>query len=199
MGDKYQRKSLREQTQIYHFTELSNLDTIITYGLLSRAEMKEKGLLFEDVADPQMLDARKDYSLEKCVPFHFMGNSPFAGKVRDNHPCYDFIYLAISRDTARFLKFMIAPTHPRHMEYFQPYEFDEGIKVIDWVTMDRRDYTDYECKEVCMAECLSYKAISIEYFNAIYVKNQEIKDIVEDKLYENNLNRIHVNLMPQWF
>ncbi len=36
---------------LYHLTELSNLDSIIKHGLVSRKTLSEKGVRFSDVAD----------------------------------------------------------------------------------------------------------------------------------------------------
>ena len=56
---------------LYHLTKLSNLDSIIQNGLMSRRDLECKGLLFEDVADPEILVKRNCYGLDRYIPFHF--------------------------------------------------------------------------------------------------------------------------------
>lgn len=36
----------------------------------------------------------------------------------------------------------------------QMYSYAEGFELIDWETMDKRDFCNQKSKQVCMAECL---------------------------------------------
>ncbi|WP_251424850.1 DarT ssDNA thymidine ADP-ribosyltransferase family protein [Veillonella agrestimuris] len=67
MGD------IKNNKCIWHLTALSNLESIIQYGLLSRASLEQKNLCsFEDIADPEIIQKRKELGLHDCVPFHFV-------------------------------------------------------------------------------------------------------------------------------
>jgi hypothetical protein len=190
--------SIRDGKLLYHLTELNNLETIIDYGLLSRDELINRGIKFDNVANSEILAFRKQHGLQKFVPFHFFPNTPFDGSVQKTYMRDEFIYLCLQRQVAREYNFKIIPRHPLSMLPFKMYNYVDGLRVIDWETMDCRDYSNYECKEICMAECIYDQPIPIDWFICINVKNENIKNYVEEVLYQYDIN-IHVNIMPSWF
>ena len=50
---------------LYHLTKLSNLDSIIENGLVSRKILEDKAVTFADVADHDIMDKRKRFGLDK--------------------------------------------------------------------------------------------------------------------------------------
>ena len=60
-------ENTRNKKLLYHLTELDNMASIIDNGLLSRAMVKEKGLRYNDVADPEIIDRREKLGL--MMPF----------------------------------------------------------------------------------------------------------------------------------
>lgn len=97
---------------IYHLTELSNLDSILEHGLLSRKDMIEKKLIFEDIADQEIISKRKQLGLDGYVPFHFHPYSSFDVAVKSKYYNSEFIYICVERALARHNKFKILTTHP---------------------------------------------------------------------------------------
>lgn len=190
---------IRDGKLLYHITELDNLENIINFGLLSREELSLYDVKFTNVADREILDFRRKHKLQKYVPFHFFPNTPFAGSVQKNNSKYEFIYLCLQRHLAKKHRFKIIPQHPLSMTSFKMYNFDEGMEIINWDIMERRDYHDYECREICMAECLYNHPIPINWFNCIYVRNEEIKNYVQEILGQYNIEKIYINIMPSWF
>lgn len=182
---------------LYHLTKLDNLDTIVQYGLLSREDMKKAGLEFENVADLDIIKFRQEHDLEKYIPFHFFGNTPFDGDVRKKYVEDDFIYLCIHRDDAEYNNFKIIPKHPLSMKPFMMYSYKEGLDIIDWDTMEQRDYHDKECKQICMAECLCDKHIPINALHCIEVKDDRVYKIVKEKLKGNT--SVHIDVAPWLF
>lgn len=68
-----------------------------------------------------------------------------------------YVYIAVNREYAKTHDFKIIPNHPMssfEKNHIQMCTYAEGFELIDWKTMDERDYHDNYCKEVCMSECL---------------------------------------------
>lgn len=75
---------IRDGKLLYHLTAFENLPSIAEHGLLSRNDLRAHGLLFEDVADPDILRDRGD--LDRYVPFHFFPRNPFDYAVLHRNP-----------------------------------------------------------------------------------------------------------------
>ena len=58
------------------------------------------------------------------------------------------------------------------------HDYKDGIKIIDWQTMERRHYEDKNCSNICMAECLSPITIEPKDFQSIKVRTEEAYDHV---------------------
>ncbi|ATW24574.1 DarT ssDNA thymidine ADP-ribosyltransferase family protein [Candidatus Formimonas warabiya] len=168
--------AIRDQKLLYHLTSLENLEAILRNGLLPRNQM----VRFDDVAEPGLIDFRRENGLNGYVPFHFFPKNPFDGRVQTDYPDKDFIYITLSRDFARENNFQIIPMHPRAMRPLELYDFDEGFGIIEWDTMDQKNYLNDVCRHICMAECLSPNTIMPIDFYAFYVKTNEIKTIVRE-------------------
>lgn len=196
--------SIRNRKTLYHLTKLDNLDNILEHGLISRKLLLDRGIDFEDVADSEIIRFRSEMNLEQYVPFHFYPYTPFDWKVQDNNPNCDFIYICISKEIAKYNNFNIIPMHPRSMNPFVIYSYNEGIEIINWELMNKRDYNDPKCKSVCMAECLTNLIVPYNVFQSIAVKNNDIKKIVEEKIRrykeKNNITKnIFIDERPSWF
>lgn len=190
---------IREGKLIYHLTDIRNIESIIRIGLLSRKRMVEKGLCFEDVADREILQFREEYDLNQYVPFHFFARNPFDGKVQKCNPESEFVYLCMLRECAKNKGFQIIPRHPLNMEPFIMYNYDEGMDVIEWDKMEQRDYSNYECKEICMAECVYQGELPVGEFFSINVKTEVAKRYVENLLKKYGIKGIYVNFTPYFF
>ncbi len=173
----YQKISIKEQKLLYHLTSLKNIASILRNGLKARITLSN----FIDIAEPNIVEFRNQNSISDLIPFHFFKGTPFAGKVQQNNPTEEFIYIVLHRDDAKALNFKIFPTHPKHMNPLTLFEYEEGMNKIDWELMNKRDYSDYECKEVCMAECVAnFPAIPPRLFQSIIVKSKETKKAIEN-------------------
>lgn len=180
---------------LYHLTKLSNLDSIIEMGLVSRRILEREQIAFDDVADPQIMSKRKEFGLDCYVPFHFHPYSSFDVAVKNTYSD-EFIYICIERTLARESGFLILPKHPLSIEEVKLYSFDEGINEIDWDAMESSSTKSDHCKNVRMAECLTNNAIPVSYFQSIAVKNQDLKEFVESKLAVVGGARPYVNIQP---
>ncbi len=173
---------VKEGKLLYHLTRLSNLDSIIEHGLVSRKLVKDNGVRFSDIANQEIISKRKGLGLDGFTPFHFHPYSSFDVAVKNTYLDEDFIYICISREDAKSNEFKILPRHPLNIEECTLYEYEEGFHKIDWDTMHTHGTDDTYTKNVKMAECLTEKTIPAQYFQCICVKDERTKKIVEDKL-----------------
>ncbi len=178
---------------LYHLTALDNIESILSNGLLPREKIDFD---FHNIADEEILKDRKKFDLSKYTPFHFFCPTPFSGAAQKTKEDSEFVYIAITRNLAEYNNFKIVPRHPLNFDG-QPLEWKEGIKKIDWDLMAKRDYSDYDCKEACMAESLFKGRIKPQHFNCIFVRTEEVKSKIIPILEAINLT-INVNI-NKWF
>ena len=75
----------KEGKYLYHLTKLSNLDSILQYGLLSRRQILGRRIGFDDVADQKIIDKRTKLGLDEFTPFHFHPYSAFDAAVKHTY------------------------------------------------------------------------------------------------------------------
>ena len=190
-------KPPKEGKLIYNLTSIDNLESIFNNWLLPRDVIK----YFIDVADKDIIELRKEKKLNNLVPFHFFAANPFDGAVQLGHPNKKFIFITLERTYAKKNGFKILPKHPLALDDCLLMDYDAGIEKIDWEKMSERDYSDNECKETCLAECLSDKKIDAKNFYAIFVKYEETKEFVihlRDQIIGKN-NSFYVNVLSNIF
>lgn len=180
---------------LYHLTKLSNLDSIIEHGLVSRKILEKIGADFSDVADPAIMNKRKEFGLDKYIPFHFHPYSSFDVAVKNAYS-EEFVYICLLRSLARDNKFSILPMHPLSINDVKVFEYDAGMDKIDWVAMERSSTTSEYCKNVRMAECLTELVVPTHCFHSVAVRNNEIKKIVEAKFEHAKGKKPYVNVQP---
>lgn len=186
-------KNPKDGKLIYHLTSIDNIESIISNGLLPREKIDFD---FENIADEEILRDRKKFDLSKYTPFHFFCPTPFSGAAQKANEDTEFVYITVTRDLAEFNNFKIVPRHPLNYDG-KPLKWKDGIKEIDWELMAQRNYSDYDCKEACMAESLFKGRILPEHFNCIFVRTDEVKSKVLAILKEKKKSiRVNVN---EWF
>ncbi len=192
-------KPIRELTSFYHQTSIEHLQSIIDNGLLSRADILRRGIKFNDVADPNIIERRFESGLENYVPFHFHPRTPFDYKIRENNPNKRFMYLTIYRNTARELGALILPSHPLSNLSPTILSYDEGMKAIDWDIMERTSEMSGYNAQVRMAECLFASPLKVSNVSIIYVKDISDKEYVERILDNNRIRTIKVYVQSTFF
>jgi hypothetical protein len=138
------------------------MESIVKNGLLCREIVTP----VTDVADKEIIEKRKALGLLIYVPFHFLAKNPFDGAVIKAHPKTKFVYLTVYRSDAQKNKWEIIPQHPLKCNSDEIYDYNDGITKMNWELIDKRDYSDPDCKFACMAECLVY------YWNMILNQSQ---------------------------
>lgn len=179
----------KELKSLFHLTALQNLEQILITGLSARANLSR----FEDVADEEIVSHRVKHNLNGLVPFHFFAGTPFAGIVQEKYSDHSFVFLTIKRSLAEKKDFKILPQHPLSLNPPILYDYKEGYSLINWELMALRDYHSQECKNCCMAECLSADTVLCTDIFAIYCKNDTDKGKVEKMLKKHEISGIFVN------
>lgn len=191
--------SHRDKKLIYHMTSVENLPTIVEHGLLCRNDLIARGLLKDDVADPEILESRGD--LANLVPFHFMTRNPFDyGVVRKpEHHGKRFVYLAVYRSYASATKWKVIPKHPlANGEQYQLLDWDEGIGAIEWNELDKKGNwdTDHNCKQACMAEALSPEPVPVRIIASFFFKTDEDATKAQKILPSNARVNVNARMFP---
>ena len=181
---------------LYHLTELDNLKSIIENGLCSRYEILKNNRCFYDIADSQIINKRKNFMLDKYVPFHFHPYSAFDVAVKNTHTNKEFIYVCVLRDFAKNNNFLILPRHPLSGCY-KLFSYIQGFEEIDWDVMEKTQEKPGYDKMVRMAECLSDKPILAKDIYCIYAKNENIKNHIKNLEKSYSIN-IPIYISP-WF
>lgn len=188
-------KHPRDGELIYHFTRLDNLPSIASEGLISRAELVQRGLAFDDVADPEILEGRAARGLDEMVPFHFFPKNPFDYAAVRRAPGQPFCLITVNRRIPRAEGWQVLTCHP--LAGGQLLGWDEGLLAIDWGAMspEGRDFTDHYTRQTCMAEALAPGSVDVEQFASVYVKTKEAAALAESAFGE----RCYVNVIPHMF
>lgn len=168
------KRKTKDQKLLYHLTGMNNISSILSNGLQPRAALKE----FHDVADAEILTGRREHGLEKYVPFHWFVKNPFDGRVQKDFPDEKFVLITVHRRLAERQNWKVLPRHPLTKQDFRLYDYQEGFESIDWELMDTRNYHNSDCKNVCMAECLSPEAVRVSDFFKIFVPTDQVGDVV---------------------
>ncbi len=176
--------SIKDQQLLYHLTSLANLGSIFDKGLQPRSALSD----FYDVADAEILTSRKSQGLDDYVPFHWFARNPFDGRVQQDRPDEDFVLITVRRSVARGRNWKVISRHPLAKEAPELLDYAAGFDLIDWVTMDARDYKDTNGKSVCMAECLSPNAVAVADFFMIYVRTEKAEGVVTGEIERRSLS-----------
>ena len=177
-------KNIKDQQLIYHLTALDNIPSILQNGLLPRSKLRQ----FQDIADCEIIQLRKRLSLQDYIPFHFFARNPFDGVVQKNYRNKQFVIIAVRRTLAKIKNWKIIPQHPLANESIDLLDYNDGMQVIDWETMNRRDYRDPYCKNVCMAECLSQMIVTPQMIAVIFIADSKAMATINKLLISSRLN-----------
>ncbi|MFG1497888.1 DarT ssDNA thymidine ADP-ribosyltransferase family protein [Saccharospirillum sp. HFRX-1] len=175
--------SIKEQKLIYHLTSLNNVSSILEGGLLPRSALET----FHDVANVEILQGREIHHLQDYVPFHWFAKNPFDGRVQRDRPDEEFVLISVRRSIAKARNWKVIPRHPLSGHSPEVYDYDEGFALIDWDTMQCRDYSDANCKSVCMAECISPEVVSVRDFFKFFVPTENIRATIAAAVSDQDL------------
>ena len=194
-------ENTRNKKLLYHLTALDNMNSIIKYGLLSRADVKRLGFRFNDVADPNIISGREMLGLDTYVPFHFHPYSAFDFAVKLSRPNNKFVYITVMRELAERKGFKVLIRHPLSQNECTLYNYAEGVSLIEWDTLERTGTSDAYSKNVKMAECLSDHPVPASSIHCVYVPDDWTKGFVEQLFCDNGFSGHppYVNVMEVFF
>lgn len=194
-------EDVRKKKLLYHLTKLSNMEMIISQGLLPRRYLIDKAMDFEDVADPQIITKREELRLDLYTPFHFHPYSAFDVAVKNTYADDKFVYICIKRALAEFNNFKVLVRHPLSQKDCILYDYADGINKIDWDTMQQTGTTDEYSRNVKMAECLTDKRIPAELFQCVYVPDADTKNYIKELFWKNGITEQppYVDIQSKWF
>lgn len=163
----------RKDKYLYHLTDLCNMESIITHGLLSRAQLQNTEAGFVDIADKSIINKRGN--LEYFVPFHFVPDTAFDYVVKRDNREKQLVYICISKNYARSRESYILLSHPTSNYAQVPCSFDDGISKLDWDSIESPyAFMNPVSKQNKMAECITAEPVSAENFAVIIVPNEEV-------------------------
>ena len=191
-------QNIRTKKLLYHLTKLDNLDSILENGLVCRQIVKTNNMNFSDVADQGIISKRTLLGLDKFIPFHFHPYSSFDVAVKNTFK-EEFIYICIRREFARENNFKILPRHPLSSEEYELFGYDQGFNKIDWEAMHTPGTEDDYIKNVKMAECLTDEIIYANCFHCIYVKSEDTKHLIREKLNQRGIQTPPYIDVQKWF
>lgn len=174
------------------------MNSILSIGLQPRSYFKDK-VEFFDIANKDIIKDRQKNGLDDYIPFHCFSGNPFDGQVQKNHPNEDFVLITVRRSLAKEKKWLILTQHPLSNKNIKPMSYAEGFEKIDWELMNQRDYHQTDCKNVCMAECLSPETVAAENFFRIYVKSYQVASKVCNIAQELDLKELEIDVNPNMF
>ncbi len=179
--------SIRGGKLIYHLVPLNSLESIFTWGLMSRDDLDRYNIRFIDTADHAILFERERLGLSQYIPFHFHIHTAYDTAVKHNNSELEFIYICLHRDYAKRMNYKVLPLHPASNEQPILYDYAEGFSNIDWDTMEMtipqaqkagKDLRYH--RQVRMAECLAFSPIPVSCFQSIIVPDDETKTKIYD-------------------
>ncbi|MBO8414821.1 MAG: DUF4433 domain-containing protein [Proteobacteria bacterium] len=204
----------RDGKLLYHFTDISNLPGIFSFGLMSRAALNRSHLNFSDNANHEILSKRANFlingdkriDLAECVPFHFKAKTPFDYALvhKASLNIENLVYITIPRTLAAQNPeyFFVIPRHPVSSNPpILPY--NEGIQQVLWDDLDNRSpdsFLDHQKNINRMAECIALRTIRAEEFLSIYVYSETTAIKVNDLRYHYSpMANFYINVNPNMF
>lgn len=203
---------------LFHISFYKNLDSIFSNGeLASHIKVQEQRVGYTNIAHQGLQERRSttvipvepNGCLHDYVPFYFAPRSPMLyaikqGRVKDfDGNQDDIVYFVTSTDKVvdAGLPFVFTDGHAI-MFITDFYNDINDLDKVDWDIMKERYWNDTEedpdRKRRRQAEFLIHEKIGLEHFLGIAVRNERMKEIVEDKVKNYKLD-LPVVVRPRFY
>ncbi|MDO9326364.1 MAG: DarT ssDNA thymidine ADP-ribosyltransferase family protein, partial [Methanoregula sp.] len=183
-------------TLLWHFIRPDNLDSILTHGILSRNECKNKGIPIADISDSDIQSHRVEY--HRYAPLFFA-------------PCPPMIYRIMCENGGKIVALGI---DPKIMDLEKNLFSDGNVRVkhtkifnsvtdldkLDWSIIHRnpeesKPFQTSDQKREHSAEVLVECAIPPAYIKSLSVRTLEMYNYVKEVLIKNGSDiRVSINL-----
>lgn len=189
-------------TQLFRITHVHNLPFILKHGLhCSDSDVQDPN--FTQIGFPSLIEYRKDRevpvppggSLSQYIPFYFWYRSPMLFVIHKGNdpevlltPQEEIVYLVSSFESLQKVgsRFIFTDRHAK-LDYANFYQNPADIANLNWELIRTehwgRQYGP-ERKEQKQAECLVYQAVPLDAIVGIAVLNEEVKNKVEQYIFD---------------
>jgi hypothetical protein len=198
--EKMERKLLSSKG-FWHITALDNLQNILKLGLLSRKKLLETQQSFIDGVPSKLNQKRIRNNLDVFVPFHFYPWNPYDRMVLKEYKDKDFFYIVICEEIAEHLNCKITLEYPNHKDNIQFFEYKKCKTKINEIRRNT-NFSIAKDKFEGLGECLIPECVEPKYFDAIILKNEELKLYTHKILTELdnfNISKYSVYVEPGYF
>jgi len=157
---------------VWHFTDISNLDSIVKYGILSLHELVENSIDAHFSADVLSHSLDRRYGLDEYVHLAFISDHPMyhnalkRGSI--DHGIWIELDLKVLLDDSVMFSDEVA-----NKSGVKPFDYTKVEEKIDFIKMFHRDFwTRLEARK---AEIMVPNKIDINYIKAIYDGNTGVQ------------------------
>lgn len=206
------------EKRIYHITSIDNLESILEQqGIYSKHEMNKISKSYTNIAHSNIQERRTAklvpvypyQTLHHYVPFYFSPKSPMLyaikqGKVTGFQGRQDsviYIVSSINKIVTAQIPYVFTDGHGI-INYTEFYNNLNDLNQIDWDVMESRYWFDTDDdpdrKRRRQAEFLVYKSLPLTLILGIGVKNDLVKDKVENLLEKYHIN-LKVKVLKHWY
>ena len=184
---------------IHHLTHIDNLESILERGLISRNQLKQFNIKFNDTADKRIIGERND--LNNYIPFHInylqkKYSMPYNWKVLKNQSSENMIFLNYNIDDFSNNELDFYLYHPISKSQNNAIKINDLMGFKEKLLKEEKklqndmgylDFSDNKTQQFLMSEVLIKDRIYLSEKWKIGVFSFAQKQIVEKKLEKNNL------------
>lgn len=180
----------------FHMTDIRNLESIITHGLLSTNKKNELGIKHVNIANMSIQNRRATMDVpcgqkgkvHDYAPFYFSSLNPMLlgvlNKKNQDQPFLIFLCLKISKLETLSAVFTDASANTIEPPHF--YDNVADLDKLSWELIDSKkwSFATEDDRHRKMAEALIYGKVDFSQVDCIVVYNEGVKEYV-DKILEN--------------
>ena len=188
----------------FHMTDVHNLESIITHGLLSTNKKNELGIKHVNIANMSIQNRRAEMNVpcgnggkvHDYVPFYFSSLNPMLlgvlNKKNQDQPFLIFLCLKISKLETLSAIFTDASANTTVPPHF--YDDVADLDKLSWELIDSKkwSFADESERHKKMAEALVYEKVDFSQVDSIVVYNEWVKKRVVEILKKADVKGVKV-------
>lgn len=188
----------------FHMTDIQNLESIITHGLLSTNKKNELGIKHVNIANMSIQNRRATMDVpcgqkgkvHDYAPFYFSSLNPMLlgvlNKKNQDQPFLIFLCLKISKLETLSAVFTDASANTVEPPHF--FDNAADLDKLSWELIDSKkwSYAEENERHKKMAEALIYEKVDFSQVDCIVVYNEGVKKHVEEILKKADVKGVRV-------